>query len=80
MIGKLLESFPARLSSAVRIKENGWCPNPKFNDVVIIKPGTKIPVDGIVIKGNSSVDQSSISGESLPIEKLTGPQSFCRYN
>lgn len=43
-----------------------------FGDVVIVKPGTKIPVDGQVIEGLSSVDESMISGESIPIEKIKG--------
>ena len=38
-------------------------------DILLIKPGASIPVDGIVIEGNSSVDQSSITGESIPVEK-----------
>jgi len=38
-------------------------------DVVIVKPGQKIPVDGVVVDGLSSVDESMISGESIPIEK-----------
>jgi len=41
----------------------------KINDIMIIKPGEKIPTDGIVIKGESSVDESMVSGESLPVEK-----------
>ncbi|MBI4448444.1 copper-translocating P-type ATPase [Candidatus Woesearchaeota archaeon] len=41
-------------------------------DLVIVKPGEKIPVDGIVSKGHSSVDESMISGESIPIEKKPG--------
>jgi Cu+-exporting ATPase len=44
----------------------------KSGDVVVIKPAAKIPVDGTVLRGNSFVDQSSITGESVPVEKLTG--------
>ncbi len=41
----------------------------QINDLISIKPGEKIPVDGIVIKGDSSVDESMITGESIPVEK-----------
>src|SRR3989338_3689842 len=44
----------------------------KLNDVMIIKPGEKIPTDGIVVKGESAVDESMVTGESLPAEKLKG--------
>ena len=44
----------------------------KIGDLMIIKPGEKIPTDGIVTKGESSVDESMITGESLPIDKLKG--------
>ncbi len=42
------------------------------NDIVLVKPGQKIPVDGIITKGHSSVDESMITGESIPIEKTEG--------
>ncbi len=41
-------------------------------DIIVIKPGGSIPVDGIIIEGNSSVDQSNITGESIPIDKTIG--------
>ena len=43
-----------------------------IGDIVIIKPGGKIPSDGKVISGNSTVDESMITGESMPIEKNLG--------
>ena len=41
-------------------------------DIIVIKPGTSIPVDGIIIEGSSSIDQSAITGESIPVEKTIG--------
>jgi len=44
----------------------------KISDIVIIKPGEKIPADGIVVSGSSFVDETMITGESVPIEKIVG--------
>lgn len=42
------------------------------DDIVIVKPGESIPVDGVIIEGSSSIDQSAITGESIPVEKNIG--------
>lgn len=44
----------------------------KIGDVVLIKPGNQVPVDGEIIKGSSSFDQSSLTGESVPVDKTVG--------
>jgi heavy metal translocating P-type ATPase len=45
-------------------------------ETIIIRPGERLPVDGVVIKGHSFVDQSSITGESLPVEKVEESRVF----
>ncbi|MFQ5715437.1 MAG: heavy metal translocating P-type ATPase, partial [Candidatus Scalinduaceae bacterium] len=46
------------------------------SDIIIIRPGEKIPLDGKVVDGISCVDQSSITGESIPVEKKKGDEVF----
>src|SRR3989344_3937854 len=72
-IKKLLE---LGAKSAVVLKDDKETKIPvseiKIGDIMVIKPGEKIPTDGIVTKGESSVDESMITGESIPSEKMKG--------
>lgn len=44
----------------------------KINDLVVVRPGEKIPADGFIVSGFSSIDESMITGESIPVEKTVG--------
>ncbi len=48
----------------------------RIEDVAIVRPGARIPVDGLVVAGRSGVDQSPVTGESLPVDKQPGDQAF----
>jgi len=48
----------------------------QIGDIVVIRPGERIPVDGIVVTGASSVNQAPITGESIPVEKTVGSEVF----
>ncbi len=48
----------------------------QIGDVVLIKPGERLPIDGEVISGSSTVDQSAITGESMPVTKQVGDEVF----
>jgi heavy metal translocating P-type ATPase len=48
----------------------------KLGEIVLVKPGDKIPVDGTVISGHSTVNQATITGESIPVEKIVGDRTF----
>jgi Cu+-exporting ATPase len=41
-------------------------------DIVLVRPGQKVPADGVIIEGSTSIDESMVSGESLPVEKVVG--------
>ncbi len=47
----------------------------RVGDIVLIKPGASIPVDGVIVDGTSSVDESVITGESIPVEKRAGDKA-----
>jgi Zn2+/Cd2+-exporting ATPase len=74
----LLELAP---EEAHVIGENGtWSVQPvasvALNATVRIKPGERVPLDGVVIKGNSAINQAPVTGESIPIDKGPGDQVF----
>ena len=44
----------------------------QVGDIILVKPGQKIPVDGVIVKGHSSIDESMVTGESIPVTKHKG--------
>lgn len=74
-ISKLI-GLQANTASVIRDGEEVVIPTAEVvaGDTVIVRPGEKIPVDGIVIEGISAVDESMLTGESLPVDKKAGDQ------
>ena len=83
-ISRLLDLSP---QSATVLRENDEITIPIsdviIGDIVVVRPGGRIPVDGIVVEGNSAIDTSSITGESLPVTKGVGDAvqagTICQY-
>lgn len=73
-----LLKLQARLARVVRNNEELEIPVEEVasGDLVIVRPGEKIPVDGVVVEGSSAVDESMLTGESMPVEKLAGDEVF----
>lgn len=71
---KKLMSLRAKTARVVRNGEEIELPADEVipGDIVIVRPGEKIPVDGVVVEGRSSVDEAMLTGESLPVEKGPG--------
>jgi len=72
-IKKLLKLKPLKatvISNGVEIEKD--IDDVKVGDIIIVKPGEKIPVDGEIIEGSSEVDESMVTGESLPVIKNKG--------
>ena len=76
-IRKLLDLAP---TEAVLIKEGTEQVIPaeqlQIGDMFLVKPGAGIPTDGIIIKGRSSINESAVTGESIPVEKQEGMKVF----
>ena len=45
-------------------------------DIVLVRPGEKVPVDGVIVEGRSTINESMLTGESIPVEKKTGDEVF----
>ena len=74
-IKRLLELQPA---SARVLRDGKWVIVPvdrvKPGDMILVKPGERIPVDGVISEGSSSLDESLVTGESLPVDKSVGSE------
>ncbi len=66
--GRLIENGNEKMIAAESIKQN---------DILRILPGEAIPVDGKIVNGNTSIDQSIMTGEALPVDKGIGDSVFC---
>lgn len=74
-IKKLMELAP---DTAVLVDDNGQWEVPtamvKVGDTILVKAGSKVPLDGIVIKGAGTINEAMLTGESLPVEKTDGSE------
>lgn len=78
---KSIESLLKLAPSTATIKRNDkniklHVNDVKIDDILVIRPGDKIPLDGIVINGDSTVNQAAITGESIPVTKTEGDDIF----
>ena len=71
---KKLMGLRAKTARVIRngVEEDLPIDEVETGDVIVVRPGEKIPVDGKIIDGNSSIDESMLTGESLPVEKKSG--------
>ncbi|MBP9777302.1 MAG: cation-translocating P-type ATPase, partial [Alphaproteobacteria bacterium] len=77
-IQRLIEVSPSL--ATVQTKKGSWqvksVQEIQLNDIVWVKPGERIPLDGVVLKGRTSINQAPITGESIPVEKNPGDLVF----
>jgi len=72
-ITKLLDLAP-KTATVIRDGQELTIPveNVVINDLISVRPGQSVPVDGVIVEGSSAIDQSALTGESLPVEKKAG--------
>lgn len=75
---KSLVKLAPKMATVIRDGEEVTLPvdSVQKGDVFIVRPGESIPVDGVVLEGESAVDESALTGESIPVDKVTG-DSVC---
>jgi Cu+-exporting ATPase len=76
-----IEKLMGLAPKTARVKRNGTVidiaiDSVVFGDIIIVRPGEKIPVDGEIVEGHSSIDESMLTGESMPVEKTLGAKIF----
>ena len=75
---KKLMGLQAKTARVVRDGQETDIPieDVQIGDTIVVRPGEKIPVDGAVLQGSSAVDESMLTGESMPVEKLAGSEVY----
>ncbi|SDQ57334.1 heavy metal translocating P-type ATPase [Streptococcus equinus] len=73
-----LVKLSAKTATVIRdgVEESVPIENVVIGDILLVKPGEKIPVDGRVVSGHSVIDESMLTGESIPVEKVTDDKVF----
>ncbi len=73
---KKLMGLQAKTARVIRNDEEVDIPieDVEAGDIVVVRPGEKVPADGVIAEGTSTVDESMLTGESIPVEKKTGDQ------
>jgi Cu+-exporting ATPase len=74
-IAKLIDLAP-KVATVIRDDQEVEVPvaNLVEGDIIVVKPGQSIPVDGVIVEGSSAVDESALTGESMPVAKSVGDQ------
>lgn len=80
-VGEAIKKLMKLEAKVARVERNGKeieiLPDEiQKGDIVIVRPGEKIPVDGVIIEGRSTIDESMITGESIPVDKKSGDEVF----
>lgn len=73
-----LVKLSAKTATVIRdgVEESVQIENVVIGDILLVKPGEKIPVDGRVVSGHSAIDESMLTGESIPVEKVADDKVF----